>query len=94
MLQVGSLFVFKSEVQAGENKIRLFTIFFQRWYDSEVVYHSAGHYGTHMFLTCGGTCLIKKFKSSSLKAIRAYLESKHQITVSEAILSKMRKGEY
>lgn len=34
--------VFKSEVQAGENKIRLFTIFFQRWYDSEVVYHSAG----------------------------------------------------
>ena len=38
--------------------------------------------------------VIEKFKSSSLKAIRAYLESKHQITVSEAILSKMRKGEY
>ena len=38
--------------------------------------------------------VIQKFKSSSLKAIRAYLESKHQIQVSEAILSKMRKGEY
>jgi hypothetical protein len=49
--------VFKSEVQTSKNKIRLFTIFFQRWYDSEVVYHTAGHYGTHMFLTCGGACL-------------------------------------
>jgi hypothetical protein len=38
--------------------------------------------------------VIEKFKSSSLKAIRAYLESKHQIQVSEAVLSKMRKGEY
>jgi transposase len=38
--------------------------------------------------------VIEKFKTSSLKAIRAYLESKHQITISEAILSKMRKREY
>jgi hypothetical protein len=38
--------------------------------------------------------VIEKFKTSSLKAIRAYLESKHQITVSEGVLSKMRKGEY
>jgi len=38
--------------------------------------------------------VIAKFKTSSLKAIRAYLESKHQITVSEGVLSKMRKGEY
>lgn len=51
--------VFKSEVQTSGNKIRLFTTFFQRWYDSEVVYHSAGHYGTHIFLTCGGSCLMQ-----------------------------------
>lgn len=51
--------VFKSEVQNSGNKIRLFTIFFQRWCDSEVVYHSSGHYGTHIFLTCGGTCLMQ-----------------------------------
>jgi hypothetical protein len=51
--------VFKSEVQSSANKVRLFTIFFQRWHDSEVVYHSAGHYGTHMFLTCGGACLLQ-----------------------------------
>lgn len=38
--------------------------------------------------------VIEKFKSSSLKAIRAYLESKHQITVSEGVLSKMRRGDY
>ena len=38
--------------------------------------------------------VIEKFKSSSLKAIRAYLESKHQIQVSEAVLSKMRRGDY
>ena len=38
--------------------------------------------------------VIEKFKKSSLKAIRAYLESKYQITVSEGVLSKMRKGEY
>jgi DNA mismatch repair protein MutS len=38
--------------------------------------------------------VIEKFKKSSLKAIRAYLESKHEITVSEGVLSKMRKGEY
>jgi hypothetical protein len=51
--------VFKSEVQINEKKLRLFTTFFQRWYDSEVVYHSAGHYGTHMFLTTGGACLMQ-----------------------------------
>jgi hypothetical protein len=51
--------VFKSEVQTSEKKIRLFTIFFQRWYDSDVVYHSAGHYETHMFLTTGGACLMQ-----------------------------------
>ena len=51
--------VFKSEVQTNCNKVRLFTIFFQRWYDSELVYHSAGHYGTNMFLTCGGSCLMQ-----------------------------------
>lgn len=51
--------VFKSEVQINGKKFRLFTTFFQRWYDSEVVYHSAGHYGTHMFLTCGGACLMQ-----------------------------------
>lgn len=50
--------VFKSEVQTSEKKIRLFTTFFQRWYDAEV-YHTAGHYGTHMFLTCGGSCLMQ-----------------------------------
>jgi 5-methylcytosine-specific restriction endonuclease McrA len=38
--------------------------------------------------------VIEKFKSSSLKAIRAYLESKHQINVSEGVLSKMRRGDY
>jgi DNA mismatch repair protein MutS len=38
--------------------------------------------------------VIEKFKTSSLKAIRAYLESKHEIRVSEAILSKMRRGDY
>ena len=36
--------------------------------------------------------VIDKFKKSSLKAIKAYLESKYEITISEAILSKMRKG--
>ena len=41
-----------------ENKVRLFTIFFQR-YDSEIVYHTAGHYGTNVFLTSGGACLIQ-----------------------------------
>jgi hypothetical protein len=51
--------VFKSEVQTSGNKIRLFTTFFQRWYDSEVVYHTSGHYGTHMFLTSGGSCLMQ-----------------------------------
>ena len=50
--------VFKSEVQTSKKKIRLFTIFFQRWYDAEV-YHTAGHYGTHMFLTSGGSCLMR-----------------------------------
>jgi len=50
--------VFKSEVQINGDKVRLFTIFFQRWYDSEI-YHTAGHYGTHMFLTCGGACLMQ-----------------------------------
>ena len=50
--------VFKSEVQTGGNKIRLFTTFFQR-YNSELVYHSAGHYGTNMFLTSGGACLMQ-----------------------------------
>lgn len=50
--------VFKSEVQTSKKKIRLFTIFFQRWYDAEV-YHTAGHYGTHMFLTSGGSCLMQ-----------------------------------
>ena len=50
--------VFKSEVQTNGNKVRLFTIFFQR-YDSEIVYHTAGHYGTNMFLTGGGACLMQ-----------------------------------
>jgi hypothetical protein len=50
--------VFKSEVQTVGNKVRLFTTFFQR-YNSEVVYHSAGHYGTNMFLTSGGACLMQ-----------------------------------
>ena len=51
--------VFKSEVQTSGNKIRLFTTFFQRWCDSELVYHTAGHYGTHMFLTDGGASLMQ-----------------------------------
>ena len=50
--------VFRSEVQTNGNKVRLFTTFFQR-YDSEIVYHTAGHYGTNMFLTSGGACLIQ-----------------------------------
>jgi hypothetical protein len=50
--------VFKSQVQTNRNKVRLFTTFFQR-YNSELVYHSAGHYGTNMFLTSGGACLMQ-----------------------------------
>jgi hypothetical protein len=50
--------VFKAEVQTNRNKVRLFTTFFQR-YNSEVIYHSAGHYGTNMFLTSGGACLMQ-----------------------------------
>ena len=38
--------------------------------------------------------VIEKFKKSSLKAIRAYLESKHEIRVNETVLSKMRRGDY
>jgi len=59
MQWVGSLFVFKSEVQTSGNKIRLFTTFFQRWYDSKVIFQTAGHYGTNMFLTSGGACLMQ-----------------------------------
>jgi len=51
--------VFKSEVQTNRDKIRLFTTFFQRYNSEVVVYHSAGHYGTNMFLTSGGACLMQ-----------------------------------
>lgn len=37
---------------------------------------------------------LEKFKSSSLKSVRAFLESKHEIEISEAILGKIRRGEY
>jgi hypothetical protein len=39
---------------------RLFTTFFQRYRSDsadEVLYHTAGHYGTHLFTTVGGASL-------------------------------------
>jgi len=51
--------VFKSEVQTNGVKIPLFTTFFQRYNSEDLVYHSAGHYGTNMFLTTGGACLMQ-----------------------------------
>jgi hypothetical protein len=57
-----SFIVFKSEVQIDGKNVRLFTIFFQRYkttVDDEVLYHTAGHYGTHMFDTTGGASLMQ-----------------------------------
>lgn len=54
--------VFKSEVRVDGERNRLFTIFFQRYpseSDDEVLYHTAGHYGTHMFTTTGGSSLVQ-----------------------------------
>jgi len=36
---------------------RLFTTFFQRYPTDEVLYHTAGHHGTHLFTTVGGASL-------------------------------------
>ena len=55
-----SFIVFKSEVQVDSKKVRLFTTFFQRYKttsEDEVLYHTAGHYGIHMFHTEGGASL-------------------------------------
>ena len=51
--------VFKSEVKINDKKNRLFTIYFQRYSTDEILYHTAGHYGTHMFDTIGGSTLIQ-----------------------------------
>ena len=56
--------VFKSEVRVDGERIRLFTTFFQRYpseseSNDEVLYHTAGHYGTHMFTTTGGSSLVQ-----------------------------------
>ncbi len=36
---------------------RLFTTLFQRHVDDPTLYHTAGHYGTHLFTTTGGASL-------------------------------------
>jgi hypothetical protein len=50
--------VFKSELTCNETKIRSFTTFFQRYKNSETLYHTAGHYGGPcLFITEGGATL-------------------------------------
>ncbi len=48
---------FKSNVRIQGETIRLFTTFFQRYSDDDMLYHTAGHYGVHLFETTGGANL-------------------------------------
>ena len=64
--------VFKSEVRVNDTTVRLFTTFFQRYAaqsEDEVLYHTAGHYGTQMFDTTGGTCLMQ------MECLREFLKA-------------------
>lgn len=53
--------VFKSEIILNSERIKTFTIFFQRYKDSMISFHTAGHYGKILFLTDGG-CNLKQIK--------------------------------
>ena len=47
--------VFKAEIiLSNSKKIQTFTTFFQRYYDSDLTWHTCGHYGLNLFDTCGG----------------------------------------
>jgi hypothetical protein len=48
---------FKSAVATERGPRRLFTTLFQRYADDPTLYHTAGHYGTHLFTTTGGASL-------------------------------------
>lgn len=48
-------FVFKAELEYPNGiKKQMFTIFFQRYNDSEILWHSCGHYGPILMYTEGG----------------------------------------
>ena len=48
---------FKSAVRTPSGTRRLFTTLFQRYSEDQTLYHTAGHYGTHLFTTTGGASL-------------------------------------
>lgn len=48
---------FKCAVVTESGPRRLFTTLFQRHADDPALYHTAGHYGTHLFTTVGGASL-------------------------------------
>jgi hypothetical protein len=50
---------FKSNVRIQGETIRMFTTFFQRYVDHDMLYHTAGHYGIHLFETSGGASLVQ-----------------------------------
>jgi hypothetical protein len=53
--------VFKSEIIINNDKIKTFTIFFQRYKESMCCFHTAGDYTKLLFVTVGG-CNLEQMK--------------------------------
>jgi len=53
--------VFKSEIIINNEKIKTFTIFFQRYKSSMITFHTAGDYTKLLFITDGG-CNLQQMK--------------------------------